>query len=139
MNSTALDDTKVHVKLKLSALWAAVMFCYIYGDYFGLYAPGKLAEILAGKMEPLGPATQGMLMGVAIMMVVPSIMVFLSLVLPPALNRWANIVLGAAYTAIMLMTIPGAWAFYILLGIIEVVLTALIVWYAWNWPKRATT
>ena len=139
MNSTALDDTKVHVKLKLSALWAAVMFCYIYGDYFGLYAPGKLAEILAGKMEPLGPATQGVLVGVAIMMVVPSIMVFLSLVLPPALNRWANIVLGAAYTAIMLMTIPGAWAFYILLGIIEVVLTALIVWYAWNWPKRATT
>ena len=139
MNSTALDDTKVHVKLKLSALWAAVMFCYIYGDYFGLYAPGKLAEILAGKMEPLGPATQGVLVGVAIMMVVPSIMVFLSLVLPPALNRWANIVLGAAYTAIMLMTIPGAWAFYILLGIIEVVLTALIVWYAWNWPKRAAT
>ena len=139
MNSTALDDTKVHVKLKLSALWAAVMFCYIYGDYFGLYAPGKLAEMLAGKMEPLGPATQGVLVGVAIMMVVPSIMVFLSLVLPPALNRWANIVLGAAYTAIMLMTIPGAWAFYILLGIIEVVLTALIVWYAWNWPKRATT
>lgn len=139
MNSTALDDTKVHVKLKLSALWAAVMFCYIYGDYFGLYAPGKLAEMLAGKMEPLGPATQGVLVGVAIMMVVPSIMVFLSLVLPPALNRWANIVLGAAYTAIMLMTMPGAWAFYILLGIIEVVLTALIVWYAWNWPKRATT
>ena len=139
MNSTALDDTKVHVKLKLSALWAAVMFCYIYGDYFGLYAPGKLAEILAGKMEPLGPATQGVLVGVAIMMVVPSIMVFLSLVLPPALNRWANIVLGSAYTAIMLMTIPGAWAFYILLGIIEVVLTALIVWYAWSWPKRATT
>ena len=139
MNSTALDDTKVHVKLKLSALWAAVMFCYIYGDYFGLYAPGKLAEILAGKMEPLGPATQGVLVGVAIMMVVPSIMVFLSLVLPPALNRWANIVLGAAYTAIMLMTMPGAWAFYILLGIIEVVLTALIVWYAWNWPKRAAT
>ena len=139
MNSTALDDTKVHVKLKLSALWAAVMFCYIYGDYFGLYAPGKLAEMLAGKMEPLGPATQGVLVGVAIMMVVPSIMVFLSLVLPPALNRWANIVLGAAYTAIMLMTMPGAWAFYILLGIIEVLLTALIVWYAWNWPKRATT
>ena len=139
MSSTALDDTKVHVKLKLSALWAAVMFCYIYGDYFGLYAPGKLAEMLAGKMEPLGPATQGVLVGVAIMMVVPSIMVFLSLVLPPALNRGANIVLGAAYTAIMLMTMPGAWAFYILLGIIEVVLTALIVWYAWNWPKRATT
>jgi len=31
----ALDDIKIHVKVKLSALWAAVMFCYIYGDILG--------------------------------------------------------------------------------------------------------
>jgi hypothetical protein len=37
-----LDDLKVHVRLKLSSLWAALMFCYLYGDYFGLYVPGKL-------------------------------------------------------------------------------------------------
>jgi hypothetical protein len=24
----------------LSALWAALMFCYIYGDYFGLWLAG---------------------------------------------------------------------------------------------------
>jgi hypothetical protein len=32
---------------------------------------------------------------------------------------------------------PGAWEFYVFLGVIEIVLTALIVWYAWKWPKRA--
>ena len=31
--------------LKLSALWASLMFCYVYGDYLGLYVPGKLAEV----------------------------------------------------------------------------------------------
>ena len=30
-----LDDLKVHVKLKISALWTSAMFCYIYADYFG--------------------------------------------------------------------------------------------------------
>jgi len=38
----ALDDIKIHVKVKLSALWASVVLCYIYGDYFGLYVPGIL-------------------------------------------------------------------------------------------------
>jgi ABC-type Co2+ transport system permease subunit len=66
-------------------------------------------------------------------------MVFLSLALKPDLNRWANIILGVIYTLIILITMPGSWAFYIFLGIVEGVLTALIVWYAWNWPKQETT
>jgi hypothetical protein len=54
------------------------------------------------------------------------------------IGRWVNIILGVIYTVIMLITMPGAWAFYIFLGIVEVALTALIVWYAWNWPKQET-
>jgi hypothetical protein len=131
-----LEDVKVHVKLKLSALWASVMFCYIYGDYFGLYKPGTLQEMIAGKMGPLGPATQGVLLGVAIMMAIPGVMVFLSLVLPAAVNRWANVTFGVIYTVIMLMTMPGEWAFYVFLGVVEVALTGLVVWYAWNWPRQ---
>jgi hypothetical protein len=132
-----LENPQVHVKLKLSALWAAVMFCYIYGDYFGLFKPGHLASMAAGKMGPLGPATQGVLLGVAIMMAIPSVMVFLSLALPPAANRWTNITFGVIYTVIMLMTMPGAWMFYLFLGVVEIVLTSLIVWYAWSWPRHA--
>ena len=136
---TVLDDIKIPVKLKLSALWASVMFCYVYGDYFELYEPGKLREMLEGKMMPLGPVTQGMLLGTSILMAIPAVMVFLSLALRPTPNRWANIILGAIYTLIMVMTMPGAWAFYIFLGVVEVALTALIVWYAWNWPRQEAT
>ncbi len=134
----ALDDPKVNVKIRISALWASVMFCYIYGDYFGLYVPGTVTDMQIGKMGPLGPATQGVLVGVAVMMVIPSVMVFLSLILRPVISRWLNMVLGAAYTAIILMSMPGAWNFYVFLGVIEVMLTLSVIWHAWHWPRRET-
>lgn len=136
MASTALDDIKVHVKLKLSSLWAALMFCFVYGDYFGLYVPGKLKGMLEGA-GPIGPVSQGTLVATSILLALPGVMVFLSLVLPPKLDRWLNIALGAFYIAIMLLTMPGAWTFYILLGVLEIALMALIVWYAWRWPRQS--
>jgi Family of unknown function (DUF6326) len=137
MRSPALDDFKIHVKVKLSALWASVMFCYVYGDYFELYTPGKLQGMQLGRMGPLGPATQGVLLGASILMAIPSVMVFLSLVLRPTTCRWLNIVLGGIYTAIMLLiAIEGGFVFYVFLAIVEVVLTSLIIWYAWRWPRQ---
>jgi hypothetical protein len=136
---TALDDIKIHVKIKISALWASVMFCYIYGDYFWLYAPGKMQDILKGNMAPLGPTTQGVLLFSSIMMAIPATMIFLSLALKASLNRWVNIILGVVYTLFVLITMPGAWVFYLFLGSVDVMLTALIVWYAWNWPRQEAT
>ena len=119
----------------MSALWTSVMFCYLYADYFGLYVPGALQRMLSGRMEPLGPATQGVLLGTSLMMAIPSVMIFLSVALRPNLNRWLNIIFGVIYTVIILITM-WAWAFYIFFGIIEIILTGLVVWYAWNWPKE---
>ncbi len=131
-----LSDPKVHIKLRLAALWTAVMFCYVYGDFIGLFKTGKLAGMLAGR-TPLGPTTQGVLLGEAIFMSLPSAMTFLSLVLSAGLNRWANIVLAGVFTLAMIATMPGAWSFYIYLGCVEVVLTAVIIWQAWSWPRQA--
>ena len=138
MNETAntphgLEDLKISVKIKLSALWASVMFCYIYADYFGLYRPGKLKAILSGDFFSL-PATQPVLLGASVMLAIPSLMIFLSVVLPPVFNRPLNIVTGAVYTAIIAKTMWG-WAFYIFYGVVEISLTLLVVWYAWRWPK----
>jgi hypothetical protein len=134
-NAAAFEDIKVHVRFKLFALWSSVMFFYIYGDYFELYQPGKLQEIISGKMV-FGAVSQGVLLGMAAVMLIPSLMPFLSLVLPAGVNRWVNIVLGAVYSVIMILAIRGGWHFYILFGLIEITLTALIVWYAWTWPKQ---
>ena len=129
------DDGPIHVRIKLSALWASVMFCYLYGDFFGLFKPGNLSSMTAGR-TPLGPTTQTILLGFSILMAIPSVMVFLSLVLKPNLNRWANIVLGLVYTGIMVLSMPGEWTFYLFLGVVEIVLTLLIVWHAWTWPQQ---
>ncbi len=131
-----LEDAKIPVKIKLSALWTSLMLCYVYGDYFGLYRPGKLDNMINGKMGPLGDVTQNVLVGTSIMMAIPALMVFLSLVMKPAVSRWVNAVLGVAYAAIMVLTMPGAWRFYQLLGVVEILLSLLIVVLALRWPRR---
>lgn len=135
MTGPALHDVPVPVRGKLSALWAALMFCYIYGDYFGLYVPGKLSGMLAGE-GPIGAISQSGLVITSILLAVPGLMVFLSLVLPPTVCRWANILFGIFYIAVMALTLPGAWTFYMLLGAVEIVLGLFTVWYAWRWPRR---
>ena len=136
MASIALEDTKVPVRFKLAALWTSVMFCYVYGDYFELYTPGKLQDMLNGEMA-IGTVTQGMLVGTTILMAVPSLMIFLSLVLSAVVSRWLNVGAGLFYAAIMLLILfNGGWAFYMLFATIEVILTLLAVWYAWSWPRQ---
>jgi Family of unknown function (DUF6326) len=134
-HAMAFEDIKVHVRFKLFALWTSVMFFYIYGDYFELYQPGKLPDMLSGRM-PFGAISQGALLGMAAVMIIPSLMPFLSLVLPAAVNHWVNIVFGVIYSVIMIVVIRGGWHYYVLYGLIEITLTVLIVWYAWTWPRQ---
>lgn len=136
MASAIFEDTKVPLRCKLSATWTCVMFCYVYGDYFELYVPGKLQDMLNGEMA-LGAVTQGLLVGTAVLMAVPSLMILLSLVLPVPLCRWVNVGVGLFYALIMLLILfNGAWPFYMLFATIEIVLTLQAVWLSWRWPKN---
>lgn len=130
----ALEEYRPPTKVKLAALWASTMFCYAYGDYFGLYVPGTLADMSRGNMGPLGQASSGVLIGVSLMMAVPSLMVALSLLLPAAVSRWASVILGTAYTGIMAVSLPGSEPFYKTLGVIEITLTMAIAIVALRWP-----
>lgn len=129
-----LSDPPLPLRLKLSALWASLTFCYLYGDYFGLYRPGKLQHMLDGA-GPMGPSSQGSLLFVALLLAVPGLMVFLSLVLPVRLVRWLGIGLALFYATFVALTMPGAWWFYLAYSGIEIVLCLLIVGLAWRWPR----
>jgi len=130
---TEKEDVKINVKMKLSALWVALMLLYIYADIFSLYRPGQLEKMISGRMGPF-PVTQGSLLSASVLMIIPAVMVFLSLTLKPKVNRWANISLGVLYTFVNISNLIGeTWVFYIFFGIIEIVLTFLIVGYAWKW------
>lgn len=47
-------------------------------------------------MDLLGPATQAVLVGTSLMLAIPGLMVFLSLMLGPSVARWRNIAMGSA-------------------------------------------
>ena len=134
-NATILEDPKINVKIKLSALWATVMFIYLYVDIFGFFRPGIIEDILAGivwKFE----ITQAWLFFAVLLMTIPSLMVFLSLVLPAKVNRWVNIIVGIFNIVVAVsFAIGDDYAFYIFGSIVEAMLLVLIVWYAWKWPK----
>jgi hypothetical protein len=52
-NST-FQDFPINVKLIISSLWVAVMFCYVYGDYIEVYVPGVLAEAIEVTQDKEG-------------------------------------------------------------------------------------
>ncbi len=131
----SLEDIKVNVKVKISALWVAIMALYIYNDYFSLYKPGSIEEMMQGNMGPF-PVTQITMISAALLMAIPAVMIFLSLVMKPRLNRIVNIILGIVYVVVMVISVQGEWMYYIFMGVVEIILTVLLVWFAIKWPKN---
>ncbi len=130
-----LEELRMPTQLKLAGLWATVMFMYIYVDIIGFFSPGVIEDILVGKVYVFDITQTWMLLSV-MLMTIPSLMVFLSLVLPAKANRYANIGLGAIYIFIAMGTAAGEInAYYIFGSAVEVVLLIMIVWIAWKWPR----
>lgn len=132
-----LEDLKVNIKIKLSALWASVTLCYLYGDYFELYVPQKTAGLLSGENLLNSPPK---LLTATVLLAIPAVMVFLSLILKPKINRLLNIILGLLFNVIMLLIASISlvpWkSFYVFLALVESIITAAIIGYACKWPKQ---
>jgi len=120
------------IKIKLSGIWVALMLTYLLGDVLRIFS----GDFSAGAIEEM-QVSQGMYLGMAIIMVIPILMVFLSLTLKQKANRWANI--GAAiffflFNAVGLPTYPSAYdKFLIVVGLVFNILT---VWQAWRWSTE---
>ena len=64
------------VAIKLSVLWAALMFTYLLGDVLRVYSGDVKAGEILGQ-----PASQGMYLGIAVFMLIPIIMMILAVIL----------------------------------------------------------
>ncbi len=132
-----LENTKVNIKIKLAALWTSVTLCYLYGDYFELYTPDKVNSLITGENNLDSPTK---LLIASIILAISSLMVAASVILKPKLNRILNIIFGALFTlmqiAIGIYTTHEWYLFYVFLAFLESIITALVVWYAWKWPKK---
>lgn len=130
-----LKDIKVNLKLKLAALWASFMFLYIYVDYFHLFMPGTLENLLAGKVFVF-EITQPFLLAVLTAVTIPTLMIFLSVALPAKVNRRTNIIIAVVLIPFTLFNLVGeAWMHMVFGAVVEVILLCLIIFYAWKWPR----
>jgi hypothetical protein len=133
-----MDQARIGVRPKLSALWATMMFLYVYADVLSLYRPGQLDEMRDGTMGPF-EVSQAVLLAASAVVIIPAFMIFLSLILPSKVNRWTNITAGVVFTLVNISNVLGeTWVYYWVFGILEILTTLLIARYAWKLSEIAS-
>jgi Family of unknown function (DUF6326) len=133
-----LEDLRMPVRAKLAAAWTSFMFLYIYVDYFALYKPGFVDDILAGIVHEFdtGPT----FVAIALTLVaIPILMILLSTTLPARVNRTINLVVATLYIPVSMYNAVGeSWTYSYFYGLsigLEVLLLAFILRSAWTWPR----
>jgi hypothetical protein len=91
---TKLEPFNVNVRIKISALWTSMLFVFAYVDLFSLYRRDFRADLEAGEISGFS-INQSFLLGTTVYVVIPSLMVFLALILRPRVSRIANIALAS--------------------------------------------
>ncbi len=125
------------VKVRLSVLWLVSTLEGLCMVVLEFYEPGVLDDISAGVKngEVIGPAY---LLALVIVFTVPLVVAFLSVSLRDRVNSGLNIIAGVASTLFSLFLMVGALESQSVLFIgylVAAVFSALIVWYAYKWPK----
>lgn len=124
-NKGNVDRFMVEVKIILAFLWVATMLCYLLGDVVRIYA----GDFKSGEMDGK-PVTQKAWISAAIVMVIPIIMVFLSLIMEFPINGWVNVILASFFIIFNLAGIKGYKAYDIFLLIVSFVFNGLTISYA---------
>ena len=124
-------------KMRISVLWFFVVVSDLANVLMSLAYPGVMEELMTAG-ESMGPE---LMFAGAIVILIPLVMAVLTLTLKDSMNRWLNIILGLVFTVIyfgnfveLSTTMPAAYI--LLLSIAGFIAPALIVWYAWKWPKQ---
>lgn len=117
------------LQIKLAALWICLMLTYLLGD---------VLRIFSGDFKPgqvMGQTiSQGVWLGIAILMLIPILMVFLSLMLTQPAHRWVHISVAAfffLFNAAGLPTYPSLYDKFLI--VVGLGFNLLTVWYAWSW------
>ncbi len=129
------EPFNVNVRIKISALWTAMLFVFAYVDLFSFFRSDFRAHVEAGEVGGF-TISQSFLVGATIYVVIPALMVFASLVLRPKINRIVNIALSVVYALTIIGGAVGEWNYYIVGSAIEIAALLGVVYCAWTWPKR---
>ena len=135
-----LDNPPIPVQAKLAAAWISVMFLYAYVDIIAFFKPGVIDHILAGKVWEFDVSPK-LLTTFLALMAIPIFMVVLSMTLPARATRITNLIVASVQVPYAAFNVVGeSWTYFYGLGVaLEVIVLALILRYAWTWPRSAPT
>ncbi len=138
--SATLADQPIPVQATLAAAWTSFMFLYAYVDILNFFTPGVVEDIIEGKVFEFDLSQTFSTTALALV-AVPALMVVLSMVLSPRVNRTTNLVVATLYVPVTAFNAVGeSWLFFYGLGIVlELALLGLILRSAWTWPHAAPT
>ena len=129
-------------KIKISVLWLIIDVAYLADLILGFITPGTLQQFLTtGEIGGMAMGPE-LLLVLAIALLVPLAMAFLSLTLKDSTNRWINIIAGIVYVVLWIIALIGPLAqhpvaYSILITFSKLVASAVIVWYAWKSKQKA--
>ena len=117
------------IRIILAGLWIVLMLTYLLGDVMRIFA----GDFTPGKIEDK-KMTQGMLMLMALLMLIPIIMVVLSLTLSYPSIRWAHIIAAGflfVFNLAGIRSYPGIYDRFLI--VVGLGFNAVTIWYAWMW------
>ena len=134
--TATLEDQPMPVRAKLAATWTSFMFLYAYVDILNFFTPGVIEDILDGKVFEFD-LSQTFSTTALTLMAIPILMVVLSMTLPARANRITNLIVASVQIPYAAFNVVGeSWTYFYGLGVVlEVILLALILRYAWTWPR----
>ncbi|MDX8148732.1 DUF6326 family protein [Lentzea sp. BCCO 10_0061] len=134
--TAALEDPRIPVRAKLAATWTSFVFLYAYVDILNFFTPGVVKDILDGKVFKFD-LSQTFSTTALTLVAIPILMVVLSMTLPAQANRITNLTVASIYVPVTAFNAVGeSWLFFYGLGVaLELILLALVVRYAWTWPR----
>ena len=120
----------------LSTLWIFATLNYLYCDVLSLMSPEMLNSLITTGGAGGIMMSEPVLLGAAILLEIPILLVLLSKVLKHKANRLVNIIGGSIKTLVVAGTLlMGASLHYIFFATIEIATTSFIVWFAWTWTE----
>ena len=116
-----MDNTRI----LLAFVWVVIFLIYLLGDvlriFSGSFTPGEVD----GK-----PIKDSMYLLMAVVMLVPILMIFATLVLPPNIAKWTNIVISGLFLILNASGLKGYKAFDVFLLLVSFIFNGLIIYYA---------
>lgn len=137
-----MENSVLH-KVRISVLWLFSEVAFLGLMVLTFLKPGIIDAITSeeatvqGLGLKIGPEV---LLMYAFIVLFPLVMALLTVTLKDSISRGANIIMGIVGVVLSFIGLSGEfaqpYAYAVLIWVSKIAVDALIVWYAYKWPKK---